>query len=185
MQNTSMPSSEQTLQGLCAVEVTKTAWFGGGRLPCPARPLSLCGVTRFPRAVGGRWANREKKKKSQSLAGRHRVSPSPGRAVSEPARPCRRLQNACFLILWLGRTGLPGSRVIAKRELVGACNSLGRVLKSHGWVTTLAELPGWGAGQPLPTALGLPGRQQGPAGLGHKRVQPEVMVQADVSLLRA
>lgn len=63
MQNTSMPSSEQTLQGLCAVEVTKTAWFGGGTLPCPARLLSLCGVTRFPRAVGGRWANREKKKK--------------------------------------------------------------------------------------------------------------------------
>lgn len=160
MQNTSMPSSEQTLQGLCAVEVAKTAWW----------------------VADGQIV---KKKKSQSLAGRYRVSPSPGRAVSEPARPCRRLQNACFLILWLGRTGLPGSRVIAKRELVGACNSLGRVLKSHGWVTTLAELPGWGAGQPLPTALGLPGRQQGPAGLGHKRVQPEVMVQAGVSLLRA
>lgn len=157
-------------------------WWWDATMPCSA-PLAVRSDQVSQSSgwqMGKSW-----KKKSQSLAGRHRVSPSPGRAVSEPARPCRRLQNACFLILWLGRTGLPGSRVIAKRELVGACNSLGRVLKSHGWVTTLAELPGWGARQPLPTALGLPGRQQGPAGLGHKRVQPEVMVQADVSLLRA
>lgn len=45
------------------------ARFGSGMLPAMAPLLSLHGVPRFPRAVGGRWANRGKKKVSPWQAG--------------------------------------------------------------------------------------------------------------------